>query len=377
MPIQQVLYKRKNGSARYDPAKKAYVGYRIDVLVNGRRHRDGGFSSRREAQDFIDRLKADARDRRNGLSVKTKVPRVSQLLSKRLETMKHDKTIALRVFAVFQSLLETDLRVTEIRTSHFQQYVNSRNVAPGTVRRELNELSAAFHAGAVLYPEELDSYTPPRIPRPRNPKRATRHVITREEKDLIVANLQGSDYQKRVGRMFSLAWYLGLRYGEIVKLKKSDLKGRTLKVVRWKTKDVTLFEDLPDEIINLLKEAIKLSPSEFVFHPEKSHRWLYIELQKAVEAAGLIYGRDRLDGICFHSARHSFVTRAMELGDLATVGSLSAHSDASMVMNYTHSTASKRRDLLRKMYGSEDLKKVYNAVRKGKLSFEEFRKVMR
>lgn len=370
MPISQVLYKRKNGLARYDPKKKAYVGYRIDVVVNGKRHRDGGFASRRDAELFIDRLKGEARDRRNGLAT-GHAPRVSELLKKRLDSITYDKKLPSRVFETFKELLDGDPRVTEIRSSHFQRYVNSRNKSPGTIRRELNELSAAFHAGPILFPEELDSYAPPKIPRPKKPKPKPKHVITKEEKDAIVSHLPPD-----IARMFAIAWYLGLRKGELKGLRKDDLKGRTLRVVRWKTGDVTLFEDLPDEILKILKEAMKASKTEHIF-PHLWAKQFYPPLRKAVEAAGLPYGRAALGGLTLHSNRHSFVTRATEVGDLATARDLAAHSDETMTAYYSHSTRGKRKDLIRRMYGDNDLRAVYDKIRNGSMTFEEFKKALK
>lgn len=377
MPIQQVLYRKKNGLARYDPKKQMYVGYRIDVVVNGVRHRDGGFASRRDALIFIDRLKSDARDRRNGLSPTVKAPFVSELFKKRLETMKHDPVIAIRVFAKFESLLESDLRVTDIRSSHFQLYVNARDVAPGTIRRELNELSAAFRAGPVLFPDELDSYTPPRIARPRNPKAPARHIITRDEHDAIVAHLQGNGYQKQIARMFSIAWFLGLRYGEIIKLKRSDLKGRTLKVIRWKTNDVTLFEDLPDEVLNVLKSST--NETEYFFSTKQTYpNSFYTEFGKAVKAAGLVYGKGKLDSVVFHSARHSYITRLVQVTDLATAKAFSGHSTDVMLAHYSHATPASKKAAMQKMYGQGvDLRKIYDKIRAGELSFEEFKKAIK
>lgn len=378
MPILPVLYKRKNGRARYDPTKKAYVGYRIDVVVRGKRHRDGGFSSRKEAEHFVDRLKSDARDRRNGLAAHGHAPRVSELLRKRLAKIAHPrvKTLAARVFSSFQDLLDTDLPITDIRSGHFQMYVNSRKVGSASIRRELAELSTAFRSASEIFPE-LDYYSPPVIKRPRKGKAATKHVVTREEKDAIVAHLQNTEYQKRIGRMFAVAWFLGLRYSEVIRLKKTDLRGSKLTTWRLKTDDVTLFEELPKELIQILKAAIKASDSEYIFPSAQIYpNSFYTELKKAVEAAGLIYGR-KLDGVTFHSARHSFVTRAMALADIKTVGSLSGHADATMVMHYTHATAESRKELMRKMYGKdEELRKTYDKIRAGKMTFEEFKKVV-
>ena len=381
MPISQVIYKRKNGLARYDAKKGGYVGYRIDVLVNGVRHRDGGFASRRDAEVFIDRLKSDARDRRNGLA-NGRSPRVSELFAKRLDQISHPQinAIASRVFTLFQSVLDGDPRVTDVRSKHFIKYRNARDgKKDATVHRELAELSIAFHAAGEMFPDELEDYTPPVIKRPSKPKGKHKHVITEVEKDEIVAALQGNEYQKKVARMFEVAWFLGLRYSEVVKLEKAKLKGRTINTWRLKKDDVTLFEELPPRLVQVLKDAIKASDDPKYIFTTKQHypNSFYAELKQAVESVGLVYGR-KLDGVTFHSARHSFVTRAMQYGDIKTVGSLSNHADATMVMHYTHASPESRKELMRKMYGNGDmLRSLYDRIRANEMSFEEFQKALK
>jgi integrase len=379
MPVSQVQYKRKNGKARYDPAKKAYIGYRIDVVIKGKRHRDGGFATRKDAEYFIDRLKAEARDRRHGL-ITGHAPTLNQLLTKRLGQIRHERirVLAARVFAAFQTVVPDDPRITEIRSTHFQQYVNSRKVSSASIRRELAELSTAFRSAAEMFPE-LEDYVPPVIKRPRRAKLPTKHVITEAEKDAIVSHLQDSPYKVKIARMFELSWFLGLRYGEIVTLKKADFKRDTLTAIRWKTNDVIEFKELPERVREILEAAVADAQDELLFPTSQIYpNSFYAEFGKAVRAAGLIYGRGKLNSVVFHSARHSFVTRASQHADLKTVASMSGHSDASMVMHYTHATDESRRELMRKMYNNgTDLRAIYDKVRAKKMTFTEFEKAVK
>jgi hypothetical protein len=66
----------------------------------------------------------------------------------------------------------------------------------------------------------------------------------------------------------------------------------------------------------------------------------------------------------------------MQHADLKTVGSMSGHSDATMVMLYTHASPESRKKALQSMYGKKDLKDIYNRIRKGKLTFAEFEKLL-
>src|SRR5436309_1422000 len=130
MAIYPVEYKKKRSGTRYHPEKKCYIGYRIDVRVNNVRYRNKRFSTRKLAEDYIDSLKLKNSYSKNGMKfVESKeVPRVSAIFAKRLEAIskRSEKVRATRVFAYFQNLLEYDLRVTDLRTPHFQAFINRR-----------------------------------------------------------------------------------------------------------------------------------------------------------------------------------------------------------------------------------------------------------
>ncbi len=399
MAITPVEYKKKRSGTTYNPDKKCYIGYRIDVWVNNVRYRNKRFPTRKAAENYIDSLKLKNSYSRNGLKfVEPKeVPRVSEIFRRRLEVIKkHSELVrAKRVFAYFQNLLDFDLRVTELRTPHFQSFINSRledGVKPETVNREVNVLSPPFKTASEVFPEILDGFEPPRIPRPRFKKSKGRtRVVTETEKNNIcreltlskTANETEKKYQNRVriGRMFEIAWLLGLRFGEVAKLKKMDFRplDGTLKVIRWKTGAVTLFEYLPDFICSLLQTAADASETDFLYtisgnYPKK----FYSILRDAVEKCGLVYGRKEFDGITFHSNRHSFTTRLIQTTDLATAQSLTGLSTKDLLGYYGHATDNSKKAAMKNLYGEtpvfsvDELQKIYNGVQAGKLTFEEF-----
>ena len=81
-------------------------------------------------------------------------------------------------------------------------------------------------------------------------------------------------------------------------------------------------------------------------------------------------------GVSFHSLRHSFVTRLMQVTDLATTQSFSSHSDESMVMLYSHATDERRRLAMQKLYGEqpeEQLDEIFTKIKSGDLDLDEFR----
>ena len=378
--ITRIELSRKRPGSSYDPKTKKYVTYKIAVRVNGRRYRQSGFPNRKAAEAFVEALKLKKAYNRLGLSFTTNV-RLSQLLDKRLSMLnKPERVRATRIFRDFQTM-HGDPLVTEIRSSHLQRYINSRSsVKPETVIREVAMLTAAFRRAPKMFPDELEDYQPPTVARPKLKRsKINRRIVSEAEKDAVVAYLmQGDDYSRMIARQWELAWYFGLRYGEVVKLLKSDYTGDRLRVTRWKTNDETVFEYLPERVKEILEAAIAESDTKHIFphgrfiYPNK----FYDTLKPAVESAGMKYGR-RPDSVSFHSLRHSFITRMVEVADLPTVQAYSAHSDAAMVALYSHTSETKKRAAFERLYGNRDWRAVYDQIRRGEMSFEEFEAVIK
>lgn len=86
------------------------------------------------------------------------------------------------------------------------------------------------------------------------------------------------------------------------------------------------------------------------------------------------YGRNEQDGITFHSNRHSFTTRLIQVTDIATARAFTGHSNAEMVGYYSHASADSRRAAMEKLYGksTEDLRQIYDNIVSGEFDFDEF-----
>lgn len=378
MKIKPATSKKKRAGYRYDSKKNIYVTYKIDGQIDGKRFRQGGFLTRKSAEDFIDAARLRKKYKRAGIKHVTESPRLSELLEKRLSKINThaERVRGERIFSIFQSLFIGDPRVTEVSSGDFQLFINARDVKPETINRELNLLSKAFSDGSALFPKELEGYEPPKVPRPKFKRKRREKIVTEKEKDAIVKILNtGNSNSVRIGRMFELAWYLGMAYKEVATLKKSNYNG-SLEFIRHKTGAPIKFEWLPDEVHAILKSAIADSETEYVFTISGSTpKHFYKIMQSAIEGAGLVYGRDK--GITFHTARHSFVTSAMQVADLKTVGSMSGHSDEVMVLLYTHASPESRKRALQSMYSKVNLSDIFDRVKSGEMSFEEFEKLVR
>jgi integrase len=396
--IKKVEYSRRKGHLRYDGDRKVWLGYQVDVTSRGKRYRDT-FPTRAEAERFIAAVKTRGSYAKAGLrSPAAQHIRISHLFAARLRQISNRKeqVRATRVFDTFRETIGEDARVDAIRSSHFQRFINRRTadgVAASSIDREINIISSAFGRAAELFPEALEDFEPPKAARPRYKQRRRERIITVAENDRIVADLRRPrdddetpkvyENRLRIARMWEIAWYLGLRYGEIEKLRKTDYDGERLHVTRYKTQTVTVFDHLPAEVHALIREAIEGSSSDHIFSLNGSPpKDFYKILRDAATRAGLRWGSGHRDGITFHSLRHSFVTRLIQVTDLATAKSFSGHSDSEMVAIYSHASDESRRQAMTALYGSKEigrerLRELFDQVRKNEIDFDEFERRIR
>lgn len=384
---------------RWDAKRKCFVGWQIDVYVNqgaGRRpkRRRSVYPSESEAKSAENRLKVKSENIKLGIETaeETTPVTVSHLFNKRLEQLNgKEKIRAARVFQTFIDLNGDLEYVSEARGAHFDRFTAQREtdgVSAQTILRELTPLVTAFKRARRLFPRELGDYHPPAIERPRVRTAPRQGVITEPQKDALVKAILSDRLKKErrertqnrpvIARMFELAWFLGLRLGEIRKLKKSDYDDaqRSLRVVRWKTGTVSLLEFLPDEVCEVLKQAAADSENELLFNLTTSEHTLNCVIKQACQTAGLRHGRKEIDGITFHSNRHSFTTRIIQVADIATAAAYTAHSNKEMVAYYSHASRESKRTAMEKMYGQtnnlEKLRKIYDKIAAGEMTFEEF-----
>jgi integrase len=394
--IVRVEFTYKKPGLRYDSEKQIWVGYRADVRVNGKRPRPI-FKTKDEANSFVEAAQRQRKYDRAGIEIIAAPAdlRISQLFKRRLEVIKNtkEKIRARRVFNQFQTTIGGDLPIRQIDTEHFQLFNNERlatGVRPATVSREDTVLSTAFKEAKSLFPLELKGYKSPEMARPKYKKRKLKdkHIITPEEKEGIIQSVLNDrlarEHQVRtlsrpiVAGMFENSWLLGLRFSECKNLLKTDLKpkARTLRVVRSKTEGVDLLEFIPDRAVEILSGHSATSKSDYIFDlPCSDHTFTDI-VRRACRANGITYGRNELDGVTFHSTRHSFTTRMSQVADLATTQAYTGHSDQEMVVYYSHASKDSKRRAMERMYGSNDgkLKEIYEKVRVGEMDFEAFLK---
>jgi integrase len=146
--------------------------------------------------------------------------------------------------------------------------------------------------------------------------------------------------------------YTGARLNEIVGLKRKEIDGDVirLKISRVKFRKRGRQATSREKPIFLPPEALKIIArqpvrDEYVFPLRRRDPRV---ISKAIHQ---LQEKDRLGirGFTFHCLRHTWVSRATELTDTATVRSMAGHSDYRTTLRYTHTDEPKKRAVIARL----------------------------
>ncbi len=161
--------------------------------------------------------------------------------------------------------------------------------------------------------------------------------------------------------------YTGIRLGELLALTWNDIDfdNKLLKVNktvytitkngkneahidRPKTKQSNRIIPLPKQIINLLKRKKKESISNYIISTKNGGIVQNRSYQKSFKS---ILNRCEITYKNFHSLRHTFATRALELGmDVKTLSEILGHKNSSITLNrYSHSLLEHKFEFMNKV----------------------------
>ena len=195
-------------------------------------------------------------------------------------------------------------------------------------------------------------------------KQENYNVFSKQEQELILNTLNKKDI---VDCLIYFTFFTGLRLGEVLALKWTDVKGKILSVERQYNRTVTIkdigvskltyeFKDLktknskreiplPDKALVILEGIPKTY--ELIFSDEGKP----IERKRPQRRITALCKKLNLEHRSFHSIRHSYATRLFELDvPIKTVQSLMGHSDMDTTMNiYTHVMQDKKMEIIDKL----------------------------
>lgn len=175
--------------------------------------------------------------------------------------------------------------------------------------------------------------------------------------------------QKNKSKLFGviLCFYTGLRIGELLALKWSDIDFQKsfLKITKscydtWidgqyvkkietpKTLSAERIIPIPKSVLSILKSLRRSSVEEYIISGECVHGISVRSYQKTFER---LLKRLGIPHKSFHSLRHTFATRALECGmDVKTLSEILGHKNPTVTLNrYAHSMFEHKKEMMNKV----------------------------
>lgn len=235
--------------------------------------------------------------------------------------------------------LEKDLPLTKISIHDTQSFITETfQRAEYSARLYRRTLNAAFNR-AVDWEYITDN--PFRKVKLGRPKRSFPIFITESE----LNSLLNVTENKVLKDLFQTAFYTGMRLGELINLKWSniDFKNHIINIINdnnFKTKNKKdRVVPINPKLFNILKDKIPkihlLSNNDIVFRSSKGVKFNADLVCKRFKESVRLVGLN--DKIHFHTLRHSFASNLVQKGvSLYVVKELLGHEDISTTQIYSH-----------------------------------------
>ena len=225
-----------------------------------------------------------------------------------------------------------DVMLSDLSAREVAEWRDSRlkQVAPGTVNRELNLISHCFEIARREW--KWISASPTRdVQRPKEPPPRDR-LISEQEIGRICFALgyaEGQPIEKvsqRVAVVFLFALETAMRAGEIVGLKPEDINGpvATLPMTKNGSARRVPLSKRALELISFMPKGVEL-----VFDLKKSQ--LDSMFRKYRDRAGV-------ENLTFHDTRHEAITRLASKLEVLELARMVGHRDIKMLMVYYNET---------------------------------------
>ena len=324
--------------------------YSVNIMVDAQRvHRVIGRESegvtRKQAEDYIEQIKTEARKGRLNLPKGRKTilnfDRAAMAYLQKLEE-EGGKDLKMKKMRLSHNLVPffKSKPVVQIASFDIERFKKSRidsGVAPGTVNRDLAVLSHLFNKGVEWGWFE---HQPTKIKRfKENPGRIT-YLTPGQIERLVEAAKQ--DQCPAVYPFIVIGLGTGMRRMEIlsIRLEHIDLKQRSIYIPEAKAGART--QPMTQQLADFLRGYIEIATAgrEWLFPSMGSKTGHVVAIEKAfrrvVKNAGL-----NPKEVVRHTLRHTAITHLVQAGvDLPTVKRISGHKTLAMVEKYAHQNGS-------------------------------------
>ena len=275
---------------------------------------------------------------------------------------KYETIIRLHIRPVLGRRRIQELTLERIR--HFREDLQ-RNLASKTVHDILMVLHCVLQYASEQFPQSVPMI---RMTYPRVERKEMR-VLTREEQQRLVAYLSENMDTCKFGIL--LALFTGLRIGELCALRWENVslteeticvratvqrlqerdrtQERRTKIVFGSPKSDTSFRTIPltDAAAALCRHMNPQNPHAFILTGTETFmepRTLQYRIKNYMKAC-------RLEGVHCHTLRHTFATRAVEVGfELKSLSEILGHATPAITLNrYVHASMELKRDNMNKL----------------------------
>lgn len=320
--------------------------YAVNIMVDGQRiHRVIGKESegvtRKQAEDFIEKVRTDAREGRLNLPKGRKLTlgfrkAADEYLIKLDQEGGKDIKSKTRRLKHHLKPFFADKPIAKITTFDIERYKKSRldtKAANGTVNRELAALSHLF-SKAVEW--KWLNHKPAAIKRLKEDSGRITYLTTEQIERLIKAAI--SDQAQHLYPFIVIGLETSLRRSEIlsIKFENIDIKKQVIYIPQSKTG--AREQPITAHLAEFLKKYIEAAPDdqEWFFPSEKSKSGHTVNIEKPWKRVVLAADLDPTQ-VVRHTLRHTAITHLVQAGvDLPTVKRISGHKTLAMVERYSH-----------------------------------------
>ncbi len=320
--------------------------YTVNIMVDGQRiHRVIGKESdgvtRQQAEDFIEKVRTDARAGRLNLPKGRKVVLgFRQAAEKYLAmlTQEGGKDIAMKRYRLGMHLTrffkeKPLVKITTFDVARYKKMRQHESAAPGTINRELAALSHLF-TKAVEW--NWIEHKPARIERLKEGSGRITYLTTTQIRKFLEA--AKADQNPQIYPFIVIGLESSMRRMEIlsIRLEHIDLERQVIYVP--KAKGGAREQPITQHLGQFLKGYVESADpgQEWLFPAPKSRTGHAVAIEKpfrrVVQAAGL----DPKE-VVRHTLRHTAISHLVQAGvDLPTVQRISGHKTLQMVVRYSH-----------------------------------------
>ena len=334
------------------------IRYAVNIMVDGQRiHRTIGRESegttRTQAEDFIAKVRAEAKERRLGLPKGRKLhltfDSAASLYLKKLREgdgrniREKEWHLRLHLVPYFRSM-----RLERISTFTLEKF-RKRCAAQGLSASTINQLLATYrHIGRKLLEWGDIRFVLPMV-RLEPVENRRDHILDDDEKARLLEAAM-ADSNSFIWLFITLGLHTSLRHGEVLSARFDhiDVPRRRLRVRvkggRWREQPLT--RGITD--ILMREREMAVDPDGWVFPNSRSASGHYesmkVPFRRVAESAGL---DPRV--VTPHTLRHTAITDMAETGAaVQTVQNFSGHRTVDMVMRYIHAREARVNEALDK-----------------------------